>query len=216
MSTPENAPQPGTPQGGQNPASASPHTTPAYPPAPSTPAPTPHSANTPAPTASSASPATPGTPAAPGSPVPSSPATPGTPAAPARPTPGTPAAPAAPGSLAASAAPHPRNNFGTVALIAGIAAIVLNFISVVNQAFQYANAVSDMSILSTIQLTATVFMLVHGLLAVAAIVFGILGLSAKGRPKGMAGIGLGIGVTALCATLSTLLYSGLISALLGH
>lgn len=136
--------------------------------------------------------------------------------APPHPQAPAPSAPyAGPGAPPAPAAPRPRNNFGAVALVAGIAAIVLNFISIVNQAFQYANAMHDMSTIGTIQLTATIFMLVHGLLAVAAIVFGILGLAAKGRPKGAAGVGLGIGATALCATLGTVLYSSLISAMLG-
>ena len=51
-----------------------------------------------------------------------------------------------------------------------------------------------------------VFSIVQGLLALAAIACGGIGLALKGRAKGAAGIGLGIGVTALWSVLGSVLY----------
>ena len=51
--------------------------------------------------------------------------------------------------------------------------------------------------------------LVQGLLAVGAVAAGIAGLTRKGRPKALAGIGLGIGVAVLWQSLGAVLYNAL-------
>ncbi|NLP84645.1 hypothetical protein HF576_12365 [Microbacterium sp. CFH 90308] len=58
-----------------------------------------------------------------------------------------------------------------------------------------------------------VFALVQGVLALAAIVCGSIGLAMRGRAKGTAGVGLGIGVTALWAVLGSVFYGSLVQML---
>ena len=69
------------------------------------------------------------------------------------------------------AAPKRGNGFGLTALILGILALIGSFIPFLNYA--------------------------TGFLALVGIVFGIIGLVLKGRPKVVAGVGLGLSVLAL-------------------
>jgi hypothetical protein len=90
------------------------------------------------------------------------------------------------------AAPVARraNPLGLTATILVAAAVVLQFIAAGVTGSLIANAAGDLSLYSV---TSGVFVLVQGLIALAAVIVGIAGLVVKDRPHALAGIGLGGG-----------------------
>jgi hypothetical protein len=111
---------------------------------------------------------------------------------------------------AGHAARPAKNALGTIALVIGVVVLLSSTASLIAQAVVISSA--DYV---AIGIVANIFAVVQGLLALAAIVCGAIGLAQKGRAKGAAGIGLGIGVTALWAVLGSLVYGSLISLMTG-
>lgn len=111
--------------------------------------------------------------------------------------------------------PHPAGSMGPVAgrpagernragLISVIFAGVLLLTQLVSALAQAAVIGGDAyEALGALNL---VFGIIDTLLALGAIIFGAIGLAAKGKPKGLAGIGLGAGVTAL---FTVIVFSGI-------
>jgi hypothetical protein len=100
------------------------------------------------------------------------------------------------------------NLLGLVALIVGVVLLMFGFVMMLVQGGLIAAEVYDA--LGAVSLLNTV---VSGLLAAAAIVLGAVGLAQRGRPKALAGIGLGIGAAVLVSVFSGVLYSVIVSGL---
>lgn len=133
---------------------------------------------------------------------------PGYPAAPT--PPGYGATPAQPGYPAPSAPPARRGNpAGLVAAILVGASLALQLIQSVSMAAMFASPDFDPSFYGVV---AAVFSVFQGLLAVAAVVLGAIGLAAGRRPKALSGIGLGGGAVVLFGILSGFLSTALIGA----
>ncbi|MBD3942969.1 hypothetical protein IF188_14840 [Microbacterium sp. NEAU-LLC] len=113
---------------------------------------------------------------------------------------------------AATAPARPKNTLGLVALIIAIATLVLSTVTLVTQAAMMLQPNYNYVL---VNLVTTVFTSIGGLLALAAVVLGAIGLAKKGAPKGAAGIGLGIGVATIWAILGNLIYSGILSIVYG-
>jgi len=112
-------------------------------------------------------------------------------------------------AVAPAAAPTAaRNTLGLVALIIGVATLVLSTVTLVSQGAMLLQPDYDYQL---INLVTTVFTSIGGLMAVAAVVLGAIGLAKKGAPKGAAGIGFGIGVATVWSILGNLIYSGILS-----
>lgn len=121
----------------------------------------------------------------------------------------------APSGAGYGAAPAPtpaarpaRNALGIVALVLGAIILVTSSMSLVVQASMMRTG--DYAAIGAI---LGAFALVQGALALAAIVCGGIGLALRGRAKGAADVGLGIGVTALWAVLGGLFYGPLVQLL---
>ena len=128
------------------------------------------------------------------------------------PAPGHPEA-ASPAAPAYAVPPGPpvggtKNTLGLVALIIGVATLVLSSVTLVSQGVMLLQPDYDYRL---INLVTTVFTSIGGLMALAAVVLGAIGLARKGAPKGAAGIGFGIGVATVWAILGNLIYSGILS-----
>ena len=119
------------------------------------------------------------------------------------------------GAAGYGAAPEPapaarpaRNALGIVALILGVIVLLTSSVSLVVQASMLRTG--DYAAIGAI---LGAFALVQGALALAAIVCGGIGLALRGRAKGAAGVGLGIGITALWAVLGSVFYGALVQLL---
>ena len=119
---------------------------------------------------------------------------------------GTPGSPAAPAPTASG----PKNALGLVALIIGVATLVLSTVTLISQAVMLLQPDYDYQL---VNLVTTVFTSIGGLMALAAVVLGAIGLAKKGAPKAAAGIGLGIGIATVWAILGNLIYSGILSVI---
>ena len=117
------------------------------------------------------------------------------------------AAPYGAASAAAGARPG-RNVLGIVALGLGVVVMLSGSASLVVQASLMRT--SDYTLIAGI---LGAFAMVQGALALAAIVCGGIGLALKGRAKGAAGIGLGIGAAELWAVLGGFFYTTLLQLL---
>ncbi|GAA5195929.1 hypothetical protein [Microbacterium jejuense] len=131
-----------------------------------------------------------------------------------QPIPAPDAAPAQPGAPAApsSAAPGAKNPLGLIALIIAVATLALSTVTLISQAAMMLQPDYDYML---VNLVTTVFTSIGGLMALAAVVLGAIGLAKKGAPKGAAGVGLGIGVATVWAILGNLIYSGILSIVYG-
>ena len=109
---------------------------------------------------------------------------------------------------AAAPARPARNVMGIVALVIGAVLLLSSTISLVAQAFLIRAA--DYVLISTV---LAGFSTLQGILAVAGVVCGSIGLALKGRPKGAAGVGLGIGVAVLWSVLGSFLFGALVQLL---
>ncbi|WP_185843176.1 hypothetical protein [Microbacterium kyungheense] len=122
----------------------------------------------------------------------------------------TPAYASAPAHAAAPApgAVGPKNTIGLIALIVAVATLVLSTVTLVSQAVLMMQSDYDYVL---INLVTTVLTSIGGLLSLAAVVLGAIGLAKKGAPKGAAGVGLGIGIATVWAILGNLIFSALVS-----
>lgn len=103
-----------------------------------------------------------------------------------------------------------RNTIGLIALLLGIVVLISSTVSLLAQAAVIASGdYNSLAVVNTV--TATV----EGVLALAAVVCGGIGLALKGRSKAMAGIGLGIGVCALWVVLGGVFYGLVVSLMAG-
>ncbi|ARJ04478.1 hypothetical protein GCM10010988_32640 [Cnuibacter physcomitrellae] len=95
----------------------------------------------------------------------------------------------------------PRNTLGLVAVIlAGVAVLTGFLFSLIQASFVYSIGSGFYGVLAG--LTAVI----HGLLGVGAVVFGILGLRRREGGVVLAALGLGAGAVIVVETLSSLLY----------
>lgn len=114
-------------------------------------------------------------------------------------------APSAPHSP--SAAPYPPapaaagNPLGTVAAILGFATIVVGLTGTVVQQLLIRSG-SGMGSITAISVTSAVFGLVNAAIALVAVILALIAISQKGRPRLMAGIGLGLAIAVLSGMLS--------------
>lgn len=108
----------------------------------------------------------------------------------------------------ASTPATPRNKLGIASVIAGGVTIALQLVFVIAQVSFVAS--QDLPLLS---LLGVVHMIVAGLISVTAVVLGVLGLMARDRPKGVAGVGLGLGIATVVGVLTSVLYTALLSIL---
>lgn len=108
-------------------------------------------------------------------------------------------------SAPAAPARPARNVMGIVALVIGAVLLLSSTTSLVAQAFLIRAA--DYTLISTV---LAGFSTLQGILAVAGVVCGSIGLALKGRPKGAAGVGLGIGVAVLWSVLGSFLFGALV------
>ena len=104
-----------------------------------------------------------------------------------------------------AAARSAPNVLGIVALGLGVLVLVSGTVSLVVQTGIMRSG--DYMAMSAI---LGVFSFFQGVLAVAAIACGAIGLALKGRSKGAAGIGLGIGVAALWSILGGVVYGAVL------
>ncbi|MBW9094887.1 hypothetical protein JNB62_14435, partial [Microbacterium jejuense] len=118
-----------------------------------------------------------------------------------------PGTPAYPGALL-PAPDRPKNTIGLVALIVAVATLVLSTVTLITQAVMMMQPDYDYAL---INLVTTVFTSLGGLLSLAAVVLGAIGLAKRGAPKGAAGVGLGIGIATVWAILGNLIFSALVS-----
>jgi hypothetical protein len=106
-------------------------------------------------------------------------------------------------------APARRGNpMGLVALIAGILILATQVFQLIGQAVVIRGA--DYSAIQILNIAQGV---IQGLLGLVAVVFGIIGILQKGRPHALAGIGLGIGASAVLGVVTGWLIFPLIAAL---
>ncbi len=85
------------------------------------------------------------------------------------------------------AAPKKGNVFGLISLIVGVLVVVLEIVSTVA-----SRAIISAGEFELWQLVNVTFTIAIGVLAAAGIALGIVGLTRPNRPKGTAGIGVGI------------------------
>ena len=113
-----------------------------------------------------------------------------------------------PGYAAAPPPPASRttNVPGVISVILGGVLLVTATVSLFTQF-----AIMTSGQYELIGVVSSVMGIIQSLLAIGAIATGIIGLTRKGRPKALAGIGLGIGVAVLWQNLGALLYSALAS-----
>lgn len=130
------------------------------------------------------------------------------PAAPSSPQPyGTPAGYPAPASYAPAAPAVRGNPFGLASTVVGAVLLLSLFLQMIVQVGAIGRG--DVSMLGIIGVATN---LIEGLLAVTAVVLGIIGLTRRGRPQALAGIGTGIGVAMLISTVVWgLLYPAVLS-----
>ena len=112
-----------------------------------------------------------------------------------------------PGPAPASSAPRSGNTMGLVAIIAGVLILVMQVVGMIGQA-----AVIRGTDYAAIQVVNVVQGVVQGVLGLVAVVFGIIGVVQKDKPKALAGIGLGIGLSALIGVITGWLIFPLIAA----
>jgi hypothetical protein len=104
---------------------------------------------------------------------------------------------------AAAATPAPaRNPLGLAALIIGGILMLNSLVSLLVQTATIRGGNFPM-----IGAITAFFSVAQGALAVAAIICGAIALTRKGRAKGAAGVGLGIGIAVLWSVLNGLFYS---------
>lgn len=113
-----------------------------------------------------------------------------------------------PGYAAAPPAPAPRNTNvpGVISVILGGVLLVTATVSMLAQFAAIQSGHHEWFLV-----IGPATQVVEGLLAVGAVATGIVGLTRKGRPKALAGIGLGIGVAVLWQNVGALLYNALAS-----
>jgi len=101
---------------------------------------------------------------------------------------------ASPGSPAPTAA---TNSAGRIALILGVVGLALGLVFVIVQyALIYTgNGMTGIGALSAVNLVA------QGAVAVATVIFGLLGVTRPGLPRVAAGIGLGLGIAGIAGVL---------------
>ena len=103
-----------------------------------------------------------------------------------------------------------KNPAGLVSVILVAAALGLQLVSSIGSAALISNAQAGYE---TYGLFIAVFAVLQGLVAIAAIVLGAIGLAARDRPRALAGIGLGGGSVILFGLVSSQLTSLLLYAL---
>lgn len=107
----------------------------------------------------------------------------------------------------AGRAPAKRGNpAGLVAVILVVANLLATIVSYGVQAVIMRTSSS----IPELELSNLTFSIIGGLLALGAVVLGAIGLAARGRPKALAGIGLGAGAFALVNMLTVILIVPLI------
>jgi hypothetical protein len=112
------------------------------------------------------------------------------------------------GASAAVTAPKGKGNpFGLISLIAGGVLLLWQFVFLFLQAGAYAASSYE-----TLGAIGALNGIVQGILALAALVFGFIGLAQRGKPKVVAGIGTGIGISGLVGVLVGLLFPVIIAA----
>lgn len=105
----------------------------------------------------------------------------------------------------------PRNPLGLIAFVLGLATILVGLMQTVAQTFLLVS--SDYTAIGAWNM---LFLVLNSLLAIAIVIIAIVGLLQRDRPKVLAGIGLGIGISTLAGILiSGLLAPALLSAIAG-
>lgn len=123
--------------------------------------------------------------------------------------------PAYPAAYGVSAGSDPvarsGNPAGLTSLIIGIAALVWQLVFLFIQAFSYASldAVSAGAWIGVLNLT------VLALLGIAGLVFGLIGLSRRDRPRVAAGIGTGLGIASIYSVVLGALFPVVFSLVVG-
>jgi len=107
---------------------------------------------------------------------------------------------------------RPGNPAGLISVILVAAALALQLVSAVVSAAVLGSAAMRYDLYG---LFTTVFAVLQGLVAIAAIVLGAMGLAARDRPKALAGIGLGGGTVVLFGLLAGQLTTLLLFAFRG-
>ncbi|MFS0746315.1 hypothetical protein ABC304_04665 [Microbacterium sp. 1P10UB] len=109
--------------------------------------------------------------------------------------------PPAAGPAGRAPAARSRNVPGLVSLILGAATMLWAFVFLFIQAGAIADATpSALGALAAVNLT------IQGLLSVAGLVFGVIGLVVRDRPRAFAGIGTGIAIAGLVGAVVGLLF----------
>ncbi|TFV84813.1 hypothetical protein E4V99_07155 [Microbacterium sp. dk485] len=120
---------------------------------------------------------------------------------------GTPAGYPSPAAYAPAASAVRGNPFGLASAVVGAVLLLSLFLQMIVQVGAIGRG--DVSMLGIIGVATN---LIEGLLAVTAVVLGIIGLTRRGRPQALAGIGTGIGVAMLISTIVWgLLYPAVLS-----
>ena len=103
----------------------------------------------------------------------------------------------------------PRNPLGLIAFILGLATILVGLMQTIAQTFLLVS--SDYTAIGAWNM---LFLVLNSLLAIAIVIIAIVGLLQRDRPRVLAGIGLGIGISTLAGILiSGLLAPALLSAI---
>ncbi|WP_438352138.1 hypothetical protein [Microbacterium sp. CJ88] len=123
---------------------------------------------------------------------------------------GAPAYPSAASSYAQPGEPKPAskgNPLALVSIIAGALLLLWQFVFLFLQAGAYAS-----SSYQAIGALGTVSGVVQGILALVALAFGVIGLAQRGKPRVLAGIGTGIGISGLVGVIVGLIFPIIIAA----
>lgn len=103
-----------------------------------------------------------------------------------------------------------KRRLGLVALILGVAGLIVELAFVFGQIG--AISARAISVIGAIALAQNVIV---GIVGIGAIVCGALALVRRNEPRGMAGVGLGIGIALVSSILITVVYSALIAVVTG-
>ncbi|QEW04609.1 hypothetical protein [Microbacterium lushaniae] len=119
-----------------------------------------------------------------------------------------PAAYAAPGSAAPASAAR-GNPYGLASIVVGAVLLLSLLLQMILQAAALGGTGDALSIIGVAG------NLVQGILSIVAVALGVVGLTRRGRPQALAGVGTGIGVALLVSTIVwALLYPAALSLFL--